>query len=218
MMNTKRRGLSALPFLTAAYLLGSAGCQPAGLKAKPYSEDGSATISPKDGGINDMVSDASTECHIMFEWFNDFAEPFGARFYRDTFPRIKANYGQRMMTIMKHFPLVSVYPDAPKAAEASECARDQNQFWAYADVLFTNQGNGVAIQNLRQYADQARLDRSLFDPCLDNGVKSSLVKTNLEEGIARGVGGVPTFYINGRQVLGAVPYEQFQPELERACH
>lgn len=66
------------------------------------------------------------------------------------------------------------------------------------------------IANLKSTASQLKLDQDKFDKCLDSGEKASSVKTDLDDGTKAGVNGTPSFFINGRNIAGAVPFEQFK--------
>src|SRR3989344_9088770 len=75
---------------------------------------------------------------VIIEEYSDFQCPFCGKFYKETLPQIEKAYGEGVTIMFKHFPL-SFHEYAQKAAEASECARDQDKFEAYHDTLFDNQ-------------------------------------------------------------------------------
>jgi len=138
--------------------------------------------------------------------YSDFQCPYCSRVV-PTIKKIEENYGGDVKIIFKHFPL-SFHPDAQKAAEASECARDQGKFWEYHDKLFENQV-ALKVDDLKKYARELGLDPAVFNSCLDSGEKESLVKSDLAEGQSKGVRGTPSFLINGQLVVGTQPYEKF---------
>ncbi|HLD24557.1 MAG TPA: thioredoxin domain-containing protein [Patescibacteria group bacterium] len=70
--------------------------------------------------------------------FSDFQCPFCGR-ANPTVKQVLKEYGDKVILAYKHFPLVSIHPRAQKAAEASECAKDQGKFWEFHDQLFDNQ-------------------------------------------------------------------------------
>ena len=53
------------------------------------------------------------------------------------------------------------------------------------------------------------LDTATFDDCLDSGKHTSEVQKDLQDGQTYGVGGTPAFFINGRLVSGAQPFEDW---------
>jgi protein-disulfide isomerase len=116
--------------------------------------------------------------------------------------------------VVRDFPLNSIHPFAQKAAEASECADDQGNFWEYHDLLYANQ-SAIDVDSLKGYAGQLGLDTGTFDECLDEGKQSSEVEKDLEDGQASGVTGTPAFFINGELVSGAQPFTVFQQIIDQ---
>lgn len=108
--------------------------------------------------------------------------------------------------------------ESRRAAEASECASDQNAFWEYHDKLFAGQSgeNQGAFHddNLKRFAVEIGLNAEAFDECLDSGKYAQLVEE--ESGFARslGVSSTPTFVLNGRPLVGAQSFEVFQEMIE----
>lgn len=103
------------------------------------------------------------------------------------------------------------------AAQASECANDQGQFWEYHDALFDNQrgeNQGAFSQaNLKQLAAQLKLDTAAFNACLDSGQHQDVVQADIAFAQSLGVRSTPTFVINGKPLVGGQPFEVFQQYL-----
>ena len=122
-----------------------------------------------------------------------------------------------MRIVFRDFPL-SFHQQAQGAAEAAQCAHSQGKFWEYHDKLFENQ-KALAPDALKQYASDLGLDQERFDGCLDSGEFRTDVQNDLKEGSSYGVTGTPAFFVNGRFLNGAQPYEAFaqiiDDELER---
>jgi protein-disulfide isomerase len=150
--------------------------------------------------------------------FSDFQCPFCARVV-PTLKQVHAAYGDRVQIVWKDFPLTSIHPLAFKAAEAGQCAREQNKFWEYHDQLFANQ-QALEPESLKKYAVAAGLDAPKFNACLDSAKFASRVQGQIEAGNELGVSSTPSIFINGRLISGAQPYEVFtaiiDEELERA--
>lgn len=141
--------------------------------------------------------------------YSDYQCPFCQRAEDDAVAKIKENFGDAVEFEYKHFPL-SFHPNAQKAAEASECARDQNKFWEYHAILFKNQ-QSLGVDNLKKYAKDLGLDADTFNACLDNNEKATLVQAQMAEGQSKGVSGTPAFFIGESMISGAQPYENFLP-------
>jgi protein-disulfide isomerase len=104
------------------------------------------------------------------------------------------------------------------AAEASECAAEQDAFWEYHDFLYENQNGenrgAFSKENLKQFADQLGLDTDKFNQCLDSGKYTEVVEQENEVARQLGVQSTPTFVVNGAPVIGAQPFESFQQVIE----
>src|SRR5262249_29148804 len=118
------------------------------------------------------------------------------------------SYGNSVRVVFRDFPMDS-HPGAKVAAEAARCANDQGKFWEYHDVLFANQGK-LSPDALTQYAKQVSLDADLFSTCLSSRKHQAGVERDIEDGRKVAVQGTPTFFINGRAVVGAQPIESFR--------
>ncbi len=140
--------------------------------------------------------------------FADFQCPFCIRHAQETYPLLLQNYGDKIRFVYKDFPLTSLHPDAYPAALSAQCAREQNKFWEYHDLLFTGT-LGLGRQAYDAYAQQLGLDMTAFDKCLDDQKYSDLVQADLALGKKIGVNSTPTFFINGIALVGAMPYDTF---------
>jgi len=104
------------------------------------------------------------------------------------------------------------------AAEASECAGEQDAFWEYHDLLFDRWGGenqGAFNQdNLKQFASELGLDATAFSACLDSGKFTSIVQAEKTTAQSLGIRGTPAFLVNGKPVVGAQPFEAFQQVIE----
>lgn len=104
------------------------------------------------------------------------------------------------------------------AAEASECAADQNAFWPFHDKLFSSQ-NGenqgtFNKDNLKKLAADMGLDTKAFNDCLDSGKYTSLIQSETQTAQDIGVRSTPSFLVNGIPVIGAQPFDSFKQAIE----
>lgn len=139
--------------------------------------------------------------------FSDFQCPYCQRVL-PTLRRVEEAYGDQVRVVWKDFPLTQVHPQAFKAAEAAHCAEDQGKFWAYHDRLFADQ-QALQPEALKASAASLGLDTKQFEACLDSSKYAERVRAGQAEGSRVGVRSTPTFFINGREVGGAQPYEVF---------
>ena len=102
-----------------------------------------------------------------------------------------------------------IHNRAEPAALAADCANEQGKFWEYHDKLFANQ-KGLEDTNLKQYAVDLGLDATKFNQCLDSAKYKADVQNDAKEGQEVGVTGTPAFFINGRFLSGAQPFDGFK--------
>jgi len=95
------------------------------------------------------------------------------------------------------------------AAEAALAANAQGKFWEMHDKLFANQ-QALDRPALERYAQELNLDMGRFRADLDSGKFKEEINEDVRLGDSVGAGGTPTFFINGRMVVGAQPFEQFK--------
>jgi protein-disulfide isomerase len=139
--------------------------------------------------------------------FSDFECPYCFR-ANPTVAQILAAYGDRVRLVYRHYPLPN-HPNARPAAEASACANEQGRFWEFHDRLFANQSK-LAAADLKQHAAELGLDAAAFNACVDGRKYRGDVDADMATAEALGVSGTPHFFINGRPLSGAQPFENFK--------
>jgi protein-disulfide isomerase len=72
----------------------------------------------------------------------------------------------------------------------------------------------LQVPALKQTARTLGIDAAAFDQCLDSGKHAANVRQDAEEGERIGVNSTPTFYINGRPLVGAQPFEAFKQVID----
>ena len=107
------------------------------------------------------------------------------------------------------------------AAEAAECAGEQNRFWQYHDRLFdVSQGRGSARfeqAHLKQYASELGLDTQAFNTCVDSGRYAARVRAESDEARWLGVNRTPTLEINGQRLVGVPAIEEVRAFIQAAA-
>jgi protein-disulfide isomerase len=152
--------------------------------------------------------------------YADFQCPFCVRFALGGEKDIIREYvdtGQ-VQLVFRQFPFIG--DESSLAAEASECAADQDRFWEYHDLLFEkHEGENVGTyrpDNLKSYAEEVGLDPEGFATCLDSGQHRAAVEVAKTIGAAQGVRSTPTFFIDGQKFEGAPAFEEFSQIIEAA--
>ncbi len=195
----------------------AAGDQQIGDNLAPQAPSG-----PVDVAVGHLPPLGDKDAPVTIVEFSDFQCPFCKSLFDNTLPQIKKDYIDtgKAKFYYRHFPLTSIHPNAQLAAEASECANDQDKFWEYHDQLFINQtqwellSEDEATAKFTDYAGSTGISVNEFSDCLTSGKFADSVNEDLNDGTAAGVDGTPGTFINGYLTVGAVPYEQFKAEIE----
>lgn len=146
--------------------------------------------------------------------FSDFQCSF-CNLFHPTIIQILDEYPDSVRWVYKHFPLDVIHPQARPAAEASECAAEQNKFWEFADALFENQSQ-LSSEYYSKLAAGLDLNVDTFNECVSNRKYKDRVEADYQLGIQLGVRGTPASFINGELLVGAIPYSSLQSAIEKA--
>ena len=149
----------------------------------------------------------------IVEW-SDYECPFCARFHSETFGQIKSKYIDtgKVKFVYRDFPL-SFHQNAQPAAEAAECAGEQNKYWEMHNLLFT-QGVQGGVASFKQFAKQIGLNTATFNTCLDTGKMKAEIQKDFADGQKVGIQGTPGFVVNGQLISGAQPFSVFQQVID----
>ncbi len=175
------------------------------------------------GSVDDDPSKGSDDAQVVLIEWSDFQCPFCSRFYTETLPSIQSEYIDtgKVKLVYRDFPL-SFHAEATPSAEASECADEQDMFWAFHDLLFDNQGS-LSVANYKQWAADLDLDTTQFNDCVDSRKYQQEVQKDFSEGQQSGVSGTPGFVlgivqedgsVSGINIKGAQPYSVFKAAID----
>jgi protein-disulfide isomerase len=122
--------------------------------------------------------------------------------------QIEEVYKGRVEIVWKNMPLTTIHQHAMGAALAAEAAHNQGKFWEMHDKLFANQSK-LEPEDVKQYAKELGLNLSQFDSDLQSSATKKRVSDDMAEASSLGITGTPAFFINGRYLNGAQPFESF---------
>ena len=117
--------------------------------------------------------------------------------------------------VWRHLPLADVHPHAELAAEAAEAAGAQGAFWEMHDLLFEHQ-DALKTSDLVGYAALLGLDADRFASDLARRSAAGRIAADVEGADLSGVGGTPTFFVNGRRHFGAYEVDALAAAVEAA--
>ncbi|NQV00300.1 MAG: thioredoxin domain-containing protein [Parcubacteria group bacterium] len=178
-----------------------------------------ATTSNKNDNLKGEAVSTIDGDKVVLEEYSDFQCPACAG-AAQVVSELKKRNSDRLEVKFNDFPL-SMHKYAPKASEAAQCAKDQEKFWEYHDVLFQNQrvwsqakdGKDV-VKYFKKYAKELGLDTKQFDTSLDSGEKKAYVDDMTKKALDKKISATPTFYLNGKKVENYKTWDEFIEKVE----
>jgi len=149
--------------------------------------------------ISNRTPKGNPNAAVVVTEYSDFQCPACRATHFSISGPIIEEYGNTIRFDHMHFPLRSIHRYALDAAEASECAADQEKFWEYVDIMFENQEE-MNPDAFSTWAEQLNLDTVVFNKCKKSHAKRDIVLEDYKKGRDIGVGGTPSFFVNGKPV------------------
>ncbi|MEK7193984.1 MAG: thioredoxin domain-containing protein [Patescibacteria group bacterium] len=186
--------------------------------------------------IGDDVVLGDPNAPVTMIVFGDYQCPFCAKFFKETESLIVKNYVETGKVKMIFKDLAFLGPESVAAAEAAECARDQQKYWQYHDALYeieysevkkviagemkTNEGNGNLNRNLfKEIASGLQMNSDEFSKCFDSEKYAAEVENDIKEAKASiSRLSTPTIFIDDKMIQGAYPYNVFSQAIDEALN
>ena len=159
-----------------------------------------------DVALGDLPPLGPADAKVTIIEFSDYECPYCKR-AEASVEEVRKVYGDKVRIAYRNYPL-PFHANARPAANAALCANEQGKFWEMHDKLM--EAKDLSAANLQQLASDTGLDRKKFDDCLAAERYKDQIDKDLAAGQAAGVNGTPAFFINGRLLDGAQPFEKFQ--------
>jgi protein-disulfide isomerase len=145
-------------------------------------------------GPRDHVRGPATAPVTLVE-YGDFECPqCGAA--RPIVARVVDTFGDRLRFVFRHFPLTNSHPNAQHAAEEAEWASGLNAFWPMYEALYDAQKH-LSDARMLNVAEGLGLPRAELQQAWAAHTFIARIKEDFASGIASGVTGTPSFFING---------------------
>ncbi len=146
--------------------------------------------------------------------FSDFQCPFCQR-VQPALERVRSTYGDRVRFVWKDAPLSS-HPRAIPAAELARFARatkGEAAFWAMHDLLFEAQPR-LDDPELEALARHAGLDATKAMAAVNGKASARSIDADLMLMDDVSASGTPHFFVNGKRLVGAQPFEKFKAVID----
>jgi protein-disulfide isomerase len=198
-------------FIPLAFLLGlGAGYLLWGGRVPAVVEDG--TTPRLSASADDDPSIGPADAPVTIIEFSDYQCPYCKLWYQQVFTQLMANYPNQIRFVYRDLPITG-HPEGIPAAEAADCAGAQDSYWEYHNALFSQQYD-LGRTAYEQYASDLGLNMAAFTTCLDDHRYQAEVNADARDAAQMGLGSTPTFLINGRILVGALPYADFKAVID----
>jgi protein-disulfide isomerase len=163
----------------------------------------------------------SAKAKVFIVEFGDFGCGYCAKFAAETYPRLDSAYIQPGRVFWKFVPFVTGnFRNSREMAEGAECAGEQNAFWKMHDLLYARRKEWMAADQprvlLARYARELKLDAARFARCSNDTAVHLRVMHNDLLASTLYIRGTPTFFVNGRAIPGAIPFDLFKQVIDEA--
>jgi protein-disulfide isomerase len=171
---------------------------------------------------SDQIEDVSTgaapprgpaNAKVTIVIFSDFECPFCSK-VEGTLRSLEEQYRGKVRFAFRNHPL-PFHSHARLAAKAALAAGEQGRFWEYHDTLFAHQ-DALTRPALERYAADLGLDLPRFRAALDEAVLDAALDADADDATRLHVQGTPTFFVNGRRIIGAQPLSVFRETVDKA--
>lgn len=209
-----------------ALVFGDGGSRPT--DAGPLAPDSAALAAQLDAVAPVSAQDhvrGNPNAEVVVIEYSDTECPFCKQFH-PTMQQIRAEYGDKVAWVYRHFPLDQLHQKARSEAVALECAGEQggnDAFWKYTDRLYevTPSNDGLEASELPKIATYVGLDASAFNTCLSSGKYDAHIEADLQNATATGGRGTPWSIIVAKSgekypLSGAQPYEEVKKLIDEA--
>jgi protein-disulfide isomerase len=199
-------------FIPLAFLLGLGGGYLLWGSTQPPVAAGTTPVRRVDVSTDNDPSSGPEDAPVTIIEFSDFQCPYCQVWYQQVYQQLMTSYPNKIRFVYRDLPL-PMHPQATPAAEAAECANEQGAFWEYHDALFSQQ-YGLDRAAYEQYAADLGLDAKAFTACLDSHRYLDEIQADARDAASAGLNSTPSFVINGRILIGALPLADFKAVID----
>ncbi len=155
---------------------------------------------------DDDPAKGPADAPITIVEFSDFRCPYCGRFFSQTLQPLLDNYGDQVRMVFRDYPILGA--SSVLSALAGECMNEQGKFWEFHNLAFSNQQN-LTREAFIGYAQTLAMNVEQFTQCLDSQQYIQEISADASYAQNLGVTGTPAFFVNGRFISGAQPYNVF---------
>ena len=179
-----------------------------------FAADDEATERLYNVGVDDDPMLGSPTANVTIIQFSDYYCTACAEFHRSTWPTLKERYIDTGIArfVYRDFPIEGLHPQAYKASATATCAGEQGAYWEFHDAFYEEE---ITEELVARLVEENALDQEALDSCRAQEWPYLEAQRDFQEGRLRGeVSGTPTFFIDGRRIVGTAPIDEFAALIE----
>lgn len=185
------------------------------LASSASGEEASGNTEQKDDFFSSGRILGSPDAPILIKDFSDFRCPHCRNAAYNLTPQIIEEYVRTGVARLEFIPVVVTNEEGLVGGLGALCAEDQNQFWAYHDILFERQGEvEFNLENATSFANELGMDLDQFNDCMVSSKYVDQLSQNNDDFTASGGTGTPTFLVNDQIVTGGIEFETLKELVE----
>jgi protein-disulfide isomerase len=200
----RNRAASRLAVWLGLALVAGAGCG----GAEP-----AAPLPPVAVPLGDAAVRGPADAWVTIVEFTDFECPY-CGWEAPVLEAARLERPAEVRLVVRHFPLPG-HLHAHPAAVAAECARRQDRFWPFHDLLYAHQ-DALGEADLARWATEAGLDQAAWQACREDDAAAQAVDDDLALGLQLGVHATPTLFVNGERIVGTMGPADLRLRIARA--
>jgi len=155
--------------------------------------DYAALSVPPDPSRDHMLGASSAPLQLVV--YTDFECP-SCQAASLVIPRVRKHFGDELLIVVRHFPIIDAHPVAMLAAEAVEAAGSQGRFWDMYRRIYRSR-HPPTKESLHRFAGALKLDQARFDNEMRDHAYAGRIREDFETGLQSGVNATPTIFVNG---------------------
>lgn len=155
---------------------------------------------------NNDPAKGAANASIVIVYYADFTCSFCKK-QEAIFNQALEQYPDLVKVIRKDLPDTNKNSLSYLSAKAGRCAFEQSLFWQFNDLILNETISSSA--DLEKIALRAGLDLPRFKTCYNSSTASAIEK-NWQEADALGISGTPYIYVNQRDFLGELSWNDLE--------
>jgi len=161
--------------------------------------------------VQESRAKGNPQARVKIVEFIDFQCPacaYGVKYLKTFFEQ----HPNDIYLQVRYFPLTNMHHHAMISALYSECAARQGKFWDLNDLMMPQQSQWAQLISpepvFKAMAVQVGMNIEQLNACLISDEARKVINDEKSLGQSIGIGSTPTYFINGKMVVGTKSLEE----------